>query len=182
MVVNESNTLQHAAEKNSHGDSMPRDSQPEPPASLKKRLSIDIGHWGRPPTVDSEATDVQDKYPKMSSGDNKQPSSIVNKKSNDFQGSSASIYAAKANGHTSKPEGHADGYSKKSYESTERHSAFAESTSQLNSGRKDRNNTRQINVEHSKPGKADDRIATGGFVKHVGWGWHFVFTEDDLIL
>ncbi|KAI9286817.1 hypothetical protein BC943DRAFT_215083 [Umbelopsis sp. AD052] len=169
-VATESNVLQADAENKSH----------EQPPSIKKRPSIDIGYWGRPPTVDSEATDVQDKNPKKSPGDTKPPTSTVNKKSKDFQGSSASIYATKGNEHTSKPEGQGDGHPKKSHGSTERHSAFADSPSQHSNGKKDRHNTRQTSVDHSKPGKVEDRIATGGFVKHVSWGRGLTFrsTKD----
>ncbi|KAI8577719.1 hypothetical protein K450DRAFT_250506 [Umbelopsis ramanniana AG] len=165
-VVTDSNALQHDAEKKSHDEGKSHSTEPEQPPSIKKRPSIDIGYWGRPPTVDSEATDVQDNSPKKSPGDNKPATSTVNKKQKDFQGSSASIYASKASEHSSKPEGHADGHSKKPYGSSERHSAFAESPSQHNNGKKDRSNTRHANVEHSKSGKTEDRIATGGFVKH----------------
>lgn len=170
MLAGESNTLQHVAEKNGQGDDKPEDNQTEQPASIKKRPSIDIGHWGRPPTVDDEATDISDKPQKKSSSDNKQQSSNGDKKTNDFQGSSASIYATKANGHSSKSERSADGHSKKLHGSGERHSAFAESATQHSNGRKDRSNTRQSSVDHSKSPKVEDRIATGGFVKHVSLG------------
>ncbi|CAO3678205.1 unnamed protein product [Umbelopsis ramanniana] len=166
VLASESNTLQHDAEEKSQGDGKPENNQTEQPASIKKRLSIDIGHWGRPPTEDSEATNISDEPQRKSSSDNNQQSSNGNKKSKDFQGSSASIYATKVNEHSSKSEGPADGHSKKPHGSGERHSTFAEGVNQHNNGRKDRSNTRRISVDHSKSPKAEDRIATGGFVKH----------------
>jgi len=182
VLAGESNALQHVAEKTSQGDSKPENNQTEQPASIKKRLSIDIGHWGRPPTADSEATDISDEPQRKSASDTKQHSSNENKESKDFQGSSASIYATKANGHSSKSEGPADGHSKKPHGSGERHSAFAESATQHNIGRKDRGNTRRSSVDHSKSPKVEDRIATGGFVKHVSLGLVHCFTESNLTL
>lgn len=170
MSADESNTLLHVAEEKSQDDGEPKNDQIEQPASVKRRPSIEIGHWGRPPTVDSGAADISDEPQWQSANDHEQQSSYRNRKSKDFQGSSASIHATNANEHSSESEPPTDNHSRIPHGSGGSPGAFAESATQHNNGWKDRSNVRRTSVDHSKSVKVEDRTTTGGFVKHVSLG------------